>query len=295
MSAVEQLLARGGLLDGFRREGRRLFGRCPVHGGDNPRAFVVDLQGDRWYCFTGCRRGGGPVALARALDLAGPETWELTTPRVAVQPFVPYVRTLHLDPSAPFLRSKGIGPDIARAREVGGWHGHGMLEGCVAVRLHDRAGRPLGYAGRRLAPQAVASRGKWVFPRGLPKSELLYGAHHVRARVVALTECPWGVLRLAQLGVPAVALLGVGISASQASALAVFERVIGLLDGDPAGRAGADQLERRLGSRAVIVELPQGADPDDLTDAALASLVLPFLDDRSEARLPTVTSGGVPR
>lgn len=295
MSAVEQLLARGGLLDGFRREGGRLFGRCPVHGGDNPRAFVVDLRGDRWYCFTGCRRGGGPVALARALDLAGPETWHAPISPAAVRPFVPYVRTLGLDPGSPFLRGKGIGPEIARAREVGAWHGRGMLEGCVAVRLHDRAGQPLGYAGRRLDPSAVASRGKWVFPRGLPKSALLYGAPHVPGRVVVVTECPWGVLRLAQLGIPAVALLGVGISTVQASALAQFDRVIGLLDGDAAGRSGADQLVRRLGSRAVVVDMPIGADPDDLTDAALASLVLPFLDDRSEARSTTVTSGGVPR
>lgn len=276
MSTVEQLLARRGLLDGFSRRGHRLFGCCPIHGGDNPRAFVVDRRGDRWYCFTRCERGGGPVALARALDLpVGEASTQWSRPPPA--PFVPYERRLQLDPRVPWLADKGIRPGIARQREVGAWAGHGMLAGCVAVRLHDAGGRPLGYAGRRIDPAASAERGKWVFPPRLPKAELLYGLHHVRGASVVLTECPWGVLRLAQVGIDAVALLGVALSAQQTHRLQRFDRVVALMDGDEAGRAAAQRILGRLGPRAVIAELPDDADPDDLTDHEIIAVVSPCL------------------
>lgn len=31
---------------------------CPIHGGDNPTAFVYDTQRKLWYCHTGCKTGG---------------------------------------------------------------------------------------------------------------------------------------------------------------------------------------------------------------------------------------------
>lgn len=283
MSAIVALLATRGVLPGFRREGARMFGPCPIHGGDNARAFVVDLQGDRWYCFTRCRRGSGPVGLARALNLAPPASLPVT-----VEPyraFVPYRRALRLDPHSAWLASKGIGPGIAVDWEVGEWHGVGMLAGCVAVRLHDRRGEPLGYAGRRRNPDEAARRGKWSFPRALPKAGLLYGLHRVRGERVVLTECPWGVLRLAQIGVDAVALLGVALSTEQRALLTPFREVLVLMDGDPAGRAAAITVARALGHRAQVVDLPDGADPDDLTDAALAIVA-------NQRAPPTPVTGG---
>jgi len=146
----------------------------------------------------------------------------------------------------------------------------------MAVRLFDQEGSPLGYAGRRLDPAAVQARGKWVFPPRLPKSTLLYGLHRVVSwRIVVVTECPWGVIRLHQMGIPAVALLGVGLSESQRRVLQRFGGVVALLDGDPAGRAGAGSLVRQLA--AVVATLPEGADPDDLSDEQLRRLLLPFL------------------
>lgn len=40
------------------RGSHRWRGPCPLHGGDNPNAFTVDLETLRWHCFTGCARGG---------------------------------------------------------------------------------------------------------------------------------------------------------------------------------------------------------------------------------------------
>ncbi len=275
MSAIRVLLEQHGVLGDFRRQGHRLFGPCPVHSGDNPRAFVVDLRGDRWYCFTRCRRGGGPRGLAGELGRRVPESEHHVAVRPE-RPFVPYRRRLRLQPRHSWLQAKGIDPTTAREWDVGMWQGTGMLAGCMAVRQFDLEGDPLGYAGRRLDPNAVRARGKWVFPPRLPKSALLYGAHRVeREEVVVVTECPWGVLRLYQLGIPAVGLLGVGLSVSQRNVLRRFHRVVALLDGDAAGRVGTTSLVRHLS--AVVATLPDGADPDDLTDDQLEVLLLPFL------------------
>ncbi len=76
-------------------------------------------------------------------------------------------------------------------------------------RLHDHRGLPLGYAGRRLCPQQVRRFGKWKLPRRLPKASILYGFHHLRPvanHTLVIVEGPWGVMRLAQLGIPAIAL-----------------------------------------------------------------------------------------
>ena len=224
--SIEQVLHRRGLLSGLRRRGQRLVGPCPVHGGDNPTAFVVDCRRDLWNCHTACR-GGDVVELIRALDgvsyaevartlgtMSGqPHVQPLSPPTTRADTFRPYTRRLTLDPEHAFLVSRGIAPHTARRFEVGAWYRHGLLDGCIAVRLHDIGGQPLGYAGRRLQPER---RGKWVIPRGLPKSTLLYGWHHMCAATqVVVVEGPWEVLRLHQLGVPAVALLGVHASPEQ--------------------------------------------------------------------------------
>ena len=211
--------------------------------------------------------------MAYALRLPAPENRVPT--KVEERVFTAFTRTLRLEPRSAWLQAKGIEEDTARRWEVGAWVGGGMLSGCVAVRLHDPQGHPLGYAGRRLDPASAAARGKWVFPPRLPKSSLLYGMHRVHGRRVVVTECPWGVLRLAQLGIDAVGLLGVGLSGLQREHFACFDQVIALMDGDAAGRAASRSLARTLG--AAVVELPDGMDPDDLGDAELSEKLLPFL------------------
>ncbi len=211
------------------------------------------------------------VARILATMAGQPPTRPLRSTPAPASPFVPYTRRLTLDPDHPFLAARGIHPSTARRFEVGIWHGWGMLQGCVAVRLHHVAGCPLGYAGRRLQPDR---RGKWVFPRRLPKSSLLYGWHRVVGHdPLVVVEGPWEVLRLHQIGVPAVALLGTHASRDQVDLLAQ-RRCLLLLDGDDAGRAAARPLARVLA--APIVDLPSGRDPADLSDQQLLQLLTPF-------------------
>lgn len=288
--SIEMLLEQRGLLDTLRPRGDKLVGPCPVHGGDNPSAFVVDRHRDLWHCFTRCQGGGDLIELVRRLEGIGYHQAAIeisklvghrTPPRrptSAAPPsriYRPYRKRLDLDPCHPFLGTKGIRAETADRFEVGAWSGRGMLEDCIAVRLRDPRGRPLGYAGRRVHPD---DRGKWVFPPRMPKSRLLYQYHRLLrdpAQPVVLVEGPWGVLRLAQLGIPAVALLGVHMSDEQAHLLRSIRRVNVMLDGDPAGRQATEAICRRLD--AVEVTLADGRDPDDMADEDLATLLCPSL------------------
>ncbi len=280
------------------RRGTRLVGPCPVHGGDNPRAFVVNPDRNLWHCFTRCQRGGDAIDLVRALHrcdyrqaarrlaaLAGSAMISScgapVLPSVrSSQSFRPYTRSLRLDPYAGLLRCKGIRPETARRFEVGAYLlPRGFLAGCVGVRLHDPHGRPLGYAGRRLEPRAAHTYGKWKLPPQLPKGRIFYNLHrvspHLSSQGVVLVEGPWAVLRLAQLRIPAVALLGVHLTRHQAHLLEPARHVTLLLDGDAAGRLAAPRIAHQLRPH-VVLHPSDGLDPDDLSDQALLQLLRPL-------------------
>jgi DNA primase len=294
--SIETVLNAEGLSTALKRHGQRLVGPCPVHGGDNPHAFVVDLTKDLWYCFTRCQGGGDVVELVRRVHHVGyrqcahylaslaraptsPPSPVAASPK---KPFQPYIRSLRLDPLAPLLQQKGIGPETAHRFEAGGYEGRGFLQGCIAVRLHDPQARPLGYAGRRLDSQQARRYGKWKFPPGLPKRELLYGFHHIATQLsqgLVVVESPWSVMRLMQLGLPTVALLGIQLSSTQLQLLRQSPRIVLMLDGDDAGRSASRKIANTLTQHTAIrvhrIELPQGLDPDDLSDTDLTHRLHP--------------------
>lgn len=289
---VERVLEARGLLATLRPHGDNLVGPCPIHGGDSPNGFVVSRTKNLWYCFTRCRAGGDVIDFVRRLDacdyrrcalylasLAGPAS---PTPSSAppAGPFRPFTARLNLDPAVPFLAGKGIRPETARGFDCGLFRGSGFLQGCVAVRLHDPSGQPVGYAGRVLDPDR-ARHGKWKLPARLPKRSLLFNFHRVYGhhhRGLAVVEDPWSVMRLAQLRTPAVALLGTALSTDQAALLASVPRILLMLDGDEAGRLAARHLRSRLAPAQVgVAELPDRVDPDQLDDHDLQAICRLFL------------------
>lgn len=303
--SIISVLSDKGLLPLLKRRGNDLVGSCPVHGGDNPRAFVVNLEKNVWYCFTRCQGGGDVIELVRKLDRKSyVETAEYlmnlsgTTPnassylnrvlRIANSSekpngtrFKPFTSRVPLDPNTNFLKSKAITPKTAQAFEVGVYHQKGFLAGSIGIRLHDIFGNPLGYAGRRLDPTQIKKYGKWRFPKGFPKKEILYNFHRVRPKLpssLVVVECPWGVMRLAQLDIPAVALLGTTLSSIQLNLLAKTSRIILMLDGDHAGRIATAKIENMLQPRQIVfpVMLPLDKDPDDLSDLELFNRIQDF-------------------
>lgn len=294
--SIEQVLAAKGLLSSLRKQGSSLVGPCPIHRGDSQRAFSVSLTRNIWHCFTRCDAGGDVVDLVRRLDglsyretalylasLVGSSAPH-AAPFPAPRPFAPFLHRLRLDPHAALLQSKQILPQTATAFESGLYRGDGFLRNCVGVRLHDPAGLPIGYAGRRLDPDEIQIYGKWKLPPRLPKHQILYNLHRINradSRAIVLVECPWSVMRLHQIGLPAVALLGTALSPQQQRLLLSLypQRLILLLDGDDAGRAGSARLFASLRSilPVIPVHLPPNLDPDDLADSDLANLLHPIL------------------
>lgn len=294
--SIADVLAEKGLMGQFRRRSNKLTGPCPVHGGDNPGAFVVNLSRNVWHCFTRCNTGGNVVDLVLRMDrtphfqvakylssLMGGSTAEHNWISPAPEhTFRPYTKRLRLNPHSSLLKKKGINPNTAMRFDAGAWQAHGFLKDCIGVRLHDPNGSPLGYAGRRTNPMEMKKYGKWKFPTGLPKSKLLYNYHRVRSCMgqgLAVTECPWGVMRLSQLAIPAVALLGTNLSPPQFDLLRNVPRIILMLDGDRAGKNAIQQIKGNLNSVTQILsfKLPEGFDPDDLNDYELKKVSSLFL------------------
>jgi DNA primase len=285
---IEAVLRDKGLSTHLTKRGDQLFGPCPVHGGDNPRAFVVSLSKNLWHCFTKCDAGGDIVDLVRRLD--GKTYRQDTLPGPSVtscglsskKPFRPFTIRLPLNGSIGQLKEKGITPKTARRFEAGLYQGSGFLNECIGLRLHDLQGRPIGYAGRRLNPEQIKHNGKWKFPPGLPKKDLLYNFHRVQADLhkgLVVVECPWGVMRLAQIHIPAVALLGIHLSHTQHDLLSRIPRVILILDGDNAGRKATVRIRKTLEAITQVqqVNLPKDTDPDDLDDHTLCRIARCFL------------------
>jgi DNA primase len=293
--SIARVLDDKGLTAQFRARGDKLTGPCPVHGGDNPQAFVANLSKNIWHCFTGCNGGGDVIELVRKMDrishrrvahylssLAGCAPALHATRPPPAKPYCPFIRRLCLNPFAPLLAKKQIHPKTARWFEAGAWHGPGFLKDCIGVRLHDPKGNPVGYAGRRVNSMDMITHGKWNFPAGLAKSSLLYNYHRVRSyigRGLVVVECPWAVMRLAQLAIPAVALLGTSLSTTQIDLLRNVPRIILMLDGDRAGENAAGHIRKILDSVIHIqtFQLPEGLDPDDLNDYDLNKVAHLFL------------------
>jgi len=275
----------------FKKRADQLFGPCPVHGGDNPNAFVISLSKNIWHCFTRCNTGGDVIKLVRRLyGIDYRQTAEFlsslantaATSRSACvanyrkKSFTPFTARLQLDASSPWLLKKQINPATASRFGAGAYHAKGFLSGCIAVRLHDLTGHPIGYAARQLNPHLAKQYGKWKFPPGLPKNEIFYNFHRIRSanpEAVVVVECPWAVMRLDQLNIPAVALLGIHISSVQFDILKKLPRVVLMLDGDYAGRSATIRIRKTLEpyTKVQCITLPSDLDPDDLTDNALLS------------------------
>jgi DNA primase len=289
--SIAAVLQDKGLITAFIKRADQLVGPCPLHGGDNPNAFVISLSKNIWHCFTQCNAGGDVVKLVRRLDsktyrqtaaylasLANtPKASSLVHQTRITKAFRPFTKSLTLNPSTPWLNKKGISSLTANRFEAGAYYAPGFLNGCIGVRLHDLQGHPIGYAGRRLHPKHVQLYGKWKLPPALPKSTLLYNFHRLSSNThkpLVIVEGPWAVMRLAQLNIPAVALLGIHLSPTQRDLLRRFHSVILMLDGDCAGRRATTRIQNAFEpyTKVHTITLPLDHDPDDLTDDQLSSI-----------------------
>jgi DNA primase len=85
-------------------------------------------------------------------------------------------------------------------------------------------------------------------------------------------------MRLAQLNIAAVALLGIHLFPTQRDLLQLQQHLILMLDGDRAGRRATTQIQNALEPNTKVhsITLPLDHDPDDLTDDQLSSIIQPL-------------------
>lgn len=298
--SLEEVLTKYYALSNLKREGRKLVGPCPIHGGEAARAFSADLDKNLWHCFTDCGGGGNQLDLVArkegisvreaALKLheffvaqaAGMSVAAEAAPvadESSSRPNPPLEVMLELQPDHPYLTdTRGLTPETIAHFGLG-YCGKGVLRGCVAIPIHDVNGRLVAYAGRRVKEATAQKRGKYVFPKGFHKESELFNYHRAMAtgEPLIVVEGFFGALALCQAGFPsAVATMGSTVSGHQAELLSVVPELIILFDGDEAGQAGTEQLQRLLRTAGTIVRvarLNHGIGPDDLSVRALRWLI----------------------
>jgi len=183
---------------------------------------------------------------------------------------------LHLCAWHPYLEQRGIERCTAAHFGIGYYGGHGLLRGRIVFPIHNAGGELVAYAGRTV--NDVEPR--YLFPRGLCKSQVLFNYHRAVAATaqhagrVIVVEGFFDCLKVHQAGYAnVVALMGTSLSNKQWELLQTsFEEMIVMLDGDAAGQRATRVLSSR-GPAVCLARVPTGRQPDQLSAEEIQRIV----------------------
>ena len=286
--------ARYGLA--LRLQGKQLRGPCPLHGGQNPTAFVVEPSEGVFFCHA-CGQGGSIGTFVRLMEgdtavgrdgraLAGSRTrfigpsssdlQRLSAQRAALLEDLPEVEPVYPRvANHAYFVSRGVSASTVSALGGGVYAGPGLFHRRAVFPVWTPAGRLVGHIGRAIDPGVEP---RYLCERGLRKSLLLYNERVDRRNdAVIVVEGIFDLLAVIQAGFRnVVGLLGAMASPHQLAALSVCRHVVSLLDADDAGRRGASLLRGVLGVNLTVCDLGNG-DPGgsaaDRIRSALAGAV----------------------
>jgi DNA primase len=198
-----------------------------------------------------------------------------------VAPNKPLGFRLTLEPDHPYLKERGVEPELVELFGLG-FCTKGSMNGRVCVPIENAKGELVAYAGRWAGQDADLPEGeeKYKLPKGFHKGLELFNLHRVKScRHLVVVEGYFGAIRLHGLRVPSVALMGSSMSEEQIVLLCehcpALRAVTLLLDGDEAGRKAAETIAPRLCPHwwTRIVALPEGTQPDTVEPATLEQLL----------------------
>jgi DNA primase len=268
-------------------------GRCPIHHGQGTEAFHAHLGRGVFHCFA-CGAGGNVLDFVAAMEgcsvreaalrLQGPHGQtgrptgapassrprrrELVTKKREINP--PLSFALDVDGQHPYLARRGMDSLTVDHFGVGYYGARGLMQGRIAVPIHDDQGRLVAYCGRALGADAPRYR----FPAGFQKAQVLFNYHRAlatREQQVIVVEGFFDCMRVHQAGYPCVvALMGARLSAMQKDLLTDrFRNVVLLLDGDPTGRSAMEQIAGDLALACAVTKvlLPPDLQPDQMAAA----------------------------
>jgi DNA primase len=237
--SVEQAMQMLGLK--LTLHGSQYRGACPICQTGGDRALIVTPAKSLFYCFAK-KTGGDAIALtahirgisvkeaAEQLDRAFGTVQNSTStvsknratapraPEAKKQPaFDPEAYASRLDTSHASLAPLGLSAETLKAWKAG-YSNSGTNRGRLAIALHDRDGKILGFAGRSLSDEQPAL----TIPNGINPQEIIFGGDRVEAGTLYLVRDVLDVLRAHESGVQNVVCFLTDITALQVEMLAAL-------------------------------------------------------------------------
>jgi DNA primase len=151
--------------------------------------------------------------------------------------------------------------------------GYSEKQDMVTIPVESPDGMTIGFVGRSIEGKEFKNS------TGLPKSKTLFNLHRVKSfDSVYIVESSFDVIRLDQVGIPAVACLGANVSKIQIELLQkYFNSIVVIADNDEAGGNMREKIIERLGSRVSVINLDtKYKDIGDMDDEAIKSLEVRF-------------------
>lgn len=303
---MEQVLEHYRLMETFKRGTDSLNGPCPIHKGSSPTQFRASLSKNIWNCFSKCACGGNALdfivkmenvsihaAALKAIEWFNLDPEQVSgdrdesaateeakpTPKPAVRKFtapaaeqgVPNAplkfRLDKLEREHPYLTERGLTPETIMDFGIG-FCSKGMMEGRIAIPIHNVKGEVVAYAGRFPVEEPPEGTPKYKLPPGFRKSQELFNADRAfkEPGALVIVEGFFDTMKLHQHGCKkVVALMGATMSATQEEIVRQHtdrqSHLIVMLDENEAGRAGREAIACRL-SRFCFVKIHEFEKPD---------------------------------
>lgn len=287
-------------LQRFQRRKKEWVGPCPVHKPKKNTACFRYADDGRYHCFSCEAKGKGAIDLAKgvkeigfaaAVDLLQPLASQLkekppgkadseaTEPSSELKPYtgkyekfkVPCPWLEQRIPNAQIREKFGVFCYDNPARKS-------AYSGRVMIPVKDVQGQLYGYLGRAIEGDNVADVRqteakhtdipKYLFPKDLPKTRFLFGAHELCTfgqlplKRVYLVESPFCVMKFASMGLPAVSPFGWSVSESQIAILSQLAKGVVFLP-DRNKRTEAESVVAEL-SEVLWLRFPKL--PADISD-----------------------------
>ena len=265
---------------------------CPFHANNRTPAGEVDKGNGTFFCFS-CQKVADLVELImhttsrtyfesirfiKEKEQEGNLEQEINKQLYKKPDFVPYdeliLKRLH---NQLLLSDRAKDYFKYRKIEILSWAkfslGYSEKQDMVTVPVHSPDGISVGFVGRSIEGKEFKNT------PGLPKAKTLFNLNRVKTSdKVYVVESSFDVIRLDQVGFPAIATLGANVSNAQIELLQkYFNNIIVIADNDEAGGNMKDKIIEKLGSRVSVIQLDKKyKDIGDMDDTSIKELDFQF-------------------
>jgi DNA primase len=265
---------------------------CPFHANNRTPAGEVDKNNGTFFCFS-CQKVADLVELImhttgrtyfesvrfiKGKEQEGNLEQEINKQLYKKPDFVPYDELILKRLYNQLLISERA-KDYFKYRKIesSSWTkfslGYSEKQDMVTVPVHSPDSIPVGFVGRSIEGKEFKNT------PGLPKAKTLFNLNRVKTSDrVYVVESSFDVIRLDQVGFPAVATLGANVSNIQIELLQkYFNNIIVIADNDEAGGNMKDKIIEKLGSRVSVIQLDKKyKDIGDMDDTSIKELDFQF-------------------